>query len=74
MKACLRHDLYWARDIITKFYFKGLRYAPLRFFLQSFISYIERKTANLDALIEDFFKEKTEKKTAATPLQKVAGV
>jgi radical SAM superfamily enzyme YgiQ (UPF0313 family) len=73
MKACLRHDLYWARDIITKFYFKGLRYAPLRFFLQSFISYVERKTANIDALMEDFLKEKTEKKIAATPLQKATG-
>jgi hypothetical protein len=65
--------LYWARDIIAKFYFKGLRYAPLRFFLNSFISYVERKTANIDSLIEDFLKEKTEKETAATPLQKATG-
>lgn len=68
MKACLRHDLHWARDIVSKFYFKGLRYAPLRFFLQSFISYIERKTSNIDTLIERFLEERREKRAEALPL------
>jgi radical SAM superfamily enzyme YgiQ (UPF0313 family) len=73
MKACLQHDLYWARDIMSRFYFEGLRYAPLRFFLNSFISYVERKTINIDTVIEEFLKEKTEKETAAIPLQKATG-
>ena len=61
MKACLRHNLYWARDIITKYYLKGLRYVPLKFFLQAFISYVQHRTSNIEAVIEDFLREKQEK-------------
>lgn len=58
MKACLRHDLYWAREIMGKFYLKGAHMAPLRFFLEAFISYVERRASRIDEEIKQLFEEK----------------
>ncbi|MET1101642.1 MAG: radical SAM protein [Pyrodictiaceae archaeon] len=35
--ATLRHSVYWAKDIISKFYLRGAKYAPLRFLLNLFL-------------------------------------
>ncbi len=35
--ATLRHSAYWAKDILSSFYMRGRRYAPLRMLLSRFV-------------------------------------
>jgi len=45
MKKCLLHSVRWAEDILTKFYMKGWKYAPVKALLRMLIWYIKRKTS-----------------------------
>ncbi len=42
MLVVLRHSVYWAKDIVNKFYLNKMRHAPLRFLLNRFLGRTER--------------------------------
>jgi len=52
MKRCLDHALYWASDIMNKFYLRGRSRAPLRWALRLFLAYVRWRTRNIDKKIE----------------------
>jgi len=54
MKRCLEHALYWASDIMSKFYLRGPRRAPLRWMLKLFLAYVRWRTRNIDKKIEEW--------------------
>ncbi|MCC6049432.1 MAG: hypothetical protein LM580_01920, partial [Thermofilum sp.] len=53
MRRCLWHSLRWAEDIVSTFYFKGARYAPLRWTLKLFLAYVKRKAREVEKWLEE---------------------
>jgi len=53
MRKCLWHSLRWAEDIVSTFYFKGARYAPLRWTLKLFLAYVKRKAREVEKWLEE---------------------
>jgi len=54
LKVVARHSIFWARDIVNKFYFKGLRYSPIRLLTNYFINYVEKKLDSIEPDIERY--------------------
>ncbi|CCC82307.1 B12-binding domain-containing radical SAM protein [Thermoproteus tenax] len=54
LKAVARHSIYWARDIVNKFYFQGAQYAPIRFLVSYFINYVDKRLSKAEAEIEKY--------------------
>jgi len=54
LKVVARHSIFWARDIVNKFYFKGLRYSPIRLLTNYFINYAEKKLDSIEPDIERY--------------------
>jgi hypothetical protein len=57
MRRCLWHSVYWAEDIINKFYLNKPAAAPLRFMLKTFLKYVKWKGKTV------------ERKLGLTPIQ-----
>ncbi|MEZ0319801.1 MAG: radical SAM protein [Pyrobaculum sp.] len=55
LKTVARHSIYWAKDIVNKYYLKGAHYVPLKPLISYFISYVEKR---LDKIEEDVDKYK----------------
>ncbi len=47
MKKCLSHSLYWARDIMNRFYLKEPYLAPVRLGLKIFMRYVEYRAKRI---------------------------
>jgi len=43
LRKCLWHSIYWAEEIIDKFYMKSLKYLPIKWSLKFFIKYATYK-------------------------------
>ncbi len=52
MKKCLFHALYWAEDIMNKYYIKEPHMIPVRLGLKLFLRYVKWKTKKILPLIE----------------------
>ncbi len=52
MKKCLYHALHWANDIVSKFYLRGIAYAPLRWLIKLFLKYVKWKTKKIEKKLE----------------------
>lgn len=60
LKQCLRHSLYWAEDIMSKFYLREPHLLPVRMCLRLFIRYIRWKAEKVLPKVEEMFKVKVE--------------
>jgi hypothetical protein len=54
LKVVVKHSIFWARDIVNKFYFKGLRYSLIRLLTNYFINYVEKKVDSIEPDIERY--------------------
>lgn len=57
MMMLYEHDIYWAEDILRRFYLRGLSYLPLRFLLKYFIGYVKRKVREQREILEAMIKK-----------------
>ncbi|MEM3952576.1 MAG: radical SAM protein, partial [Nitrososphaerota archaeon] len=48
MRKCLWHSVYWAEDIINRFYLKKSSTAPLRILLKLFLRYVRWKGRSVE--------------------------
>ncbi|MEM4594007.1 MAG: radical SAM protein, partial [Zestosphaera sp.] len=53
MLKTLHHSIYWAEDIMNKFYIKESKYLPVRILLKAFIRYVKYKVNKLRPLLEE---------------------
>jgi hypothetical protein len=53
MLKTLYHSLYWAEDIMNRFYMRGARYLPARILLKAFMRYVKHKVDNLRPKLEE---------------------
>lgn len=51
-KKVFWHDVYWAEDIINKFYMKGPLYYPVKLTLKLFLAIAKRKMKQVEAMLE----------------------
>lgn len=56
LKKSLAHSLYWAEDILNKFYLKDPHVIPVRLGVKLFLKYAEWKTRNMVPKIETVLK------------------
>ena len=72
MRRCLWHSLKWAEDIVSSFYLKGARNAPLRWSLKLFLAYIRRKAVEVEKWLNEgeweSAKERVEEIAALPPV------
>lgn len=54
LKLVARHSIHWARDIVNRFYLRGMRYALVRFLINYFINYVERKLNEIEDVVESY--------------------
>ncbi|MEM4776524.1 MAG: radical SAM protein [Pyrobaculum sp.] len=54
LKAVAKHSLTWAKDIVNKFYFKGPQYFLIKWLINYFINYVEKKLADIERDIETY--------------------
>ncbi|MFN3803742.1 MAG: B12-binding domain-containing radical SAM protein [Pyrobaculum sp.] len=54
LKVVARHSIYWARDILNKFYFRGPQYLPLRLLISYFITYVEKRLDKIEGEVEQY--------------------
>lgn len=54
LKVVAKHSIYWAKDILNKFYFQGIRYAPIRLLINYFINYVEKRLNKAEEEIERY--------------------
>jgi len=57
LKVVARHSIFWARDIVNKYYFKGPQYFLLRRLVNFFISYVDKRIAELEDYVERYKAE-----------------
>ncbi len=57
MMKTLRHTLYWAEDIINKFYLKEPYLLPVRLGLKLFLKYVKWKVKKLRPIIESYMRK-----------------
>ena len=62
LKAVARHSIFWARDIVNKYYFKGPQYFLLRRLVNFFISYVDKRIAELEDYVERYKAELRERR------------
>ncbi|MEN2974929.1 MAG: radical SAM protein [Candidatus Caldarchaeales archaeon] len=48
MRRCLWHSIYWAEDIMNRFYLKKAGYSPLRFMIKLFLKYVKWKGRSVE--------------------------
>ncbi|AAL62926.1 conserved hypothetical protein [Pyrobaculum aerophilum str. IM2] len=65
LKVVARHSIYWAKDIVNKFYFKGPQYAVVRLLVNYFINYVEKRLDRIEDDVE-CYKEELRKARAAS--------
>lgn len=53
MLKTLYHSLYWAEDIMSRFYMREARYLPARILLRAFMRYVKHKVDNLRPKLEE---------------------
>ncbi|PVU77277.1 radical SAM protein, partial [Acidianus hospitalis] len=56
-KKVFWHDVYWAEDIINKFYMKGPLYYPVKLTLKLFLSIAKRKMKQVEAMLESKLRQ-----------------
>ena len=56
LKKMYEHTIYWAEDIM-KIYMRGLQYAPVKFLLKYFMSYVKRKVNKYVSKLEEIVKK-----------------
>ncbi|ABL87889.1 Radical SAM domain protein [Pyrobaculum islandicum DSM 4184] len=54
LKVVARHSIFWAKDIVNKFYLKGPQYALVKFLINYFISYVEKRIDKIEEDIEQY--------------------
>ncbi len=52
LRVVFRHSIYWAKDILNKFYLKDSHNVLLKVFLNYFIGYVEKNVKKIDRYIE----------------------
>ena len=57
MKKCLFHTLYWAEDIMNKFYLKEPHLAPVRLGLKLFMKYVKWKVNKIIPKLEAILRK-----------------
>ncbi len=50
LKVVARHSIHWARDILHRFYMRGPQYLPIKWLINYFITYVEKR---LDKIMDD---------------------
>jgi len=69
--ATLRHSVYWAKDIISKFYMRGVQYIPVRFLLRYFLGRAEKFAAELTPQkVLDYIEEAKKKMASSKGVEK----
>jgi radical SAM superfamily enzyme YgiQ (UPF0313 family) len=64
LKVMARHSIYWAKDIVNKFYFKGPQYALVKLLVNYFIGYVEKRLNKIEEDAE-LYKETLRQARAA---------
>jgi len=54
LKTVARHSIYWAKDIVNKFYFKGPRYTIVKLLVNYFIGYVEKRINKIEEDVERY--------------------
>ncbi|ABP51857.1 MAG: radical SAM protein [Pyrobaculum arsenaticum] len=54
LEVVARHSIYWAKDIVNKFYFKGPQYFLVRFLVNYFINYVEKRLGKIKEDVEHY--------------------
>ncbi|MEB3692424.1 MAG: B12-binding domain-containing radical SAM protein [Caldisphaeraceae archaeon] len=57
LKATLNHSVYWAKDIVARYYIKGFKYAPVKLFLKYITDYINKKALAAEMQLEKQWEE-----------------
>jgi hypothetical protein len=65
LKTVARHSIYWAKDIVNKFYFKGPRYTIVKLLVNYFINYVEKRLNKIEEDVERY-KEMLKQARAAS--------
>jgi radical SAM superfamily enzyme YgiQ (UPF0313 family) len=65
LKTVARHSIYWAKDIVNKFYFKGPRYTIIKLLVNYFINYVEKRLNKIEEDVERY-KEMLKQARAAS--------
>ncbi len=72
MRLIFEYSVYWARDIVNRFYLRGPMYLPVRWAVNYFINYIEGKvreiTSRLEEIVEELTTRRFERKVKASEL------
>ncbi len=63
--AAMRHTIYWAKDIISKFYMKEAKYLPVRLALKLFLERAEKFASTLTPDLVLHYVEEAKKKMMA---------
>ncbi len=53
LRVVFNHSIYWARDIVNRFYLRGPLYWPLRMGLNYFMNYVEKKVRELEDRLDE---------------------
>lgn len=56
MIKTLEHSTYWAENIMSEFYVKGFKYAPIKILLKFFIWYVNHKVNSIKPQLEEMLK------------------
>ncbi|MEM3997229.1 MAG: radical SAM protein [Pyrobaculum sp.] len=54
LKTVARHSIYWAKDIVNRYYLKGVHYAPIKLLINYFISYVEKRLSRIEEDVERY--------------------
>ncbi|MFP3483887.1 MAG: radical SAM protein [Caldivirga sp.] len=53
LRVVFRHSVYWARDIVNKFYLRGPLMLPVRIGINYFINYIEKRVKEIEDRLDE---------------------
>lgn len=67
LRVVFRHSIYWAKDILNRFYLKDSHNVLLRVFLNYFIGYVEKNVKKIDRYIEAQLSGLTSVRASPTP-------
>jgi radical SAM superfamily enzyme YgiQ (UPF0313 family) len=65
LKVVARHSIYWAKDIVNKFYFKGPQYALVKLLVNYFIGYVEKRLNKIEEDAERYKETLRQARAAA---------
>ena len=53
LRKCLWHSVRWGEDMVSRMYFRGLRYEPVKLLLRLFLAYVKRKARKVERQLEE---------------------